>query len=101
MILGCRKPTSLRAGENSRFALGGGADGHGVRESPRPDLRSYPFGEYVIFFRDLGDRFAVVQILERHREFDGALNPPRRAQTRRAAKAGAGAANRRRAVVSA
>jgi toxin ParE1/3/4 len=46
---------------------------------PRPrlraDLRSHPFGNYIIFFRHLGDVLEIVNVLERHRDieafFDG------------------------------
>ena len=35
---------------------------------PRPDLRSSPFGNYVIFFRYQKDQVEVVNIIERHRD---------------------------------
>jgi plasmid stabilization system protein ParE len=42
---------------------------------PRPDLRvdirSFPFKGYIIFFRYVGDRFEVVNILNAHRDIDG------------------------------
>jgi toxin ParE1/3/4 len=41
---------------------------------PRPELRdgirSFPYMGYVIFFRYLGDRFEVLNILEGHRDID-------------------------------
>jgi plasmid stabilization system protein ParE len=41
---------------------------------PRPelrhDLRSFPFGSYVIFFRYLEDTFEIVNIIEAHRDLD-------------------------------
>ena len=40
----------------------------------RPELgnniRSFPYIGYVIFFRYVGERFEVVNILERHRDVD-------------------------------
>jgi toxin ParE1/3/4 len=35
------------------------------------DLRSTPYGNYVIFFRYFGDAFEVVNILEGHRDIEG------------------------------
>jgi toxin ParE1/3/4 len=35
------------------------------------DLRSTPHGNYVIFFRYVGDVFEVVNILEGHRDIEG------------------------------
>jgi plasmid stabilization system protein ParE len=35
------------------------------------DLRSTPYGNYVIFFRYVGDAFEVVNILEGHRDIEG------------------------------
>jgi plasmid stabilization system protein ParE len=40
----------------------------GQRPELRPDIRSFAFGSYVIFFRYDGDRFEVVNILEGHRD---------------------------------
>jgi plasmid stabilization system protein ParE len=41
---------------------------------PRPelllDLRSTPYGNYMIFFRYVGDTFEVVNILEGHLDID-------------------------------
>jgi toxin ParE1/3/4 len=41
---------------------------------PRPelgaDIRSFPYGNYVIFFRYVEGRFEVVRILERHLDID-------------------------------
>ena len=36
----------------------------------RPDLRSFPFGNYVIFFRYRDDVLEVVNVLEGHRDID-------------------------------
>ena len=38
------------------------------RPELRPDIRSFPFRGYVIFFRYEGDVFEVVNILEGHRD---------------------------------
>jgi toxin ParE1/3/4 len=38
------------------------------RPELRPDLRSFAFKGYVIFFRYRGDRFEVVNVLEGHRD---------------------------------
>lgn len=34
------------------------------------DIRSFPYGNYVIFFRYIDARFEVVRILERHLDID-------------------------------
>lgn len=39
-----------------------------TRAELRPDIRSFPFAGYVIFFRYLDKIFEVVNILERHRD---------------------------------
>ncbi len=39
-----------------------------ARPEIRPDLRSVPYKNYVIFFRYVEDRFEVVNILEGHRD---------------------------------
>lgn len=41
-----------------------------ARPELRADIRSHPSGNYVIFFRYLGDVFEVVTIIERHRDVD-------------------------------
>ncbi len=41
-----------------------------ARPELRPDLRSFPFGNYVIFFRYRDDTLEVVNVLERHRDID-------------------------------
>jgi plasmid stabilization system protein ParE len=41
-----------------------------VRPELRPDIRSFAFRGYVIFFRYIGDDFEVVNILEGHRELE-------------------------------
>ncbi|HVY35330.1 MAG TPA: type II toxin-antitoxin system RelE/ParE family toxin [Caulobacteraceae bacterium] len=46
-----------------------------ARPELRPDLRSFPYRGYIIFFRYEADTFEVVNVLEGHRDF---LNPPRR-----------------------
>jgi len=38
------------------------------RPELRPDIRSFPFKGYVIFFRYAGGRFEVVNVLEGHRD---------------------------------
>ena len=40
------------------------------RPELRPDLRSHPFGNYVIFFRHLGDVLEIVNVLEGHRDIE-------------------------------
>lgn len=40
------------------------------RRELHPDLRSHPFGNYVIFFRYVGDVIEIVNILEAHRDID-------------------------------
>ncbi|MET3615732.1 plasmid stabilization system protein ParE [Rhizobium aquaticum] len=46
----------------------------GTMGRPRPelreDMRSFAFRGYVIFFRYVGDRLEVVNILEGHRDID-------------------------------
>ncbi len=41
------------------------------RPELRPDIRSFAFKGYVIFFRYEGERFEVVNILEGHRDILG------------------------------
>jgi toxin ParE1/3/4 len=38
------------------------------RPELRPDLRSHPVGNYVIFFRYLGETLEIVNVLEGHRD---------------------------------
>jgi toxin ParE1/3/4 len=38
------------------------------RDELRPGLRSHPHGNYVIYFRYVGDVFEVVNVLEGHRD---------------------------------
>jgi plasmid stabilization system protein ParE len=40
------------------------------RPELRPDLRSHPHQNYVIFFRYVGDVLEVVHVLEGHRDID-------------------------------
>ncbi len=48
------------------------------RPDIRPDLRSFPFKGYIIFFRYLPDTFEVINILEGHRDQPAYFteNPP-------------------------
>jgi plasmid stabilization system protein ParE len=41
-----------------------------------PDVRSTPFGNYVIFFRYVEDTFEVVNILEGHRDISRYFRNP-------------------------
>ena len=41
-----------------------------ARPELRPDIRSFPYKGYVIFFRYAAGRFEVVNILEGHRDID-------------------------------
>ena len=41
-----------------------------ARPELRADIRSSPYKNYVIFFRYVGDRFEVVNILEGHRDIE-------------------------------
>jgi toxin ParE1/3/4 len=45
-----------------------------ARPELRADIRSFPYKNYVIFFRYAGGRFEVVNILERHMDVEGRLN---------------------------
>lgn len=49
------------------------------RPQLRPDLRSTPFGNYVIFFRYLGDVLEIVNVLESHRDIDAFFGDDERA----------------------
>ena len=40
------------------------------RPELRPDMRSFSFRGYVIFFRYVDDVFEVINIIEGHRDFD-------------------------------
>ena len=40
------------------------------RPELRPDMGSFPYKGYVIFFRYVADRFEVVNILEGHRDIE-------------------------------
>jgi len=35
----------------------------------RPDIRSFPYRGYIVFFRYEADTFEVVNVLEGHRDF--------------------------------
>lgn len=39
-----------------------------ARPEIRKDLRSFPFGNYIILFRYHGELFEIVSIVERHRD---------------------------------
>ena len=41
-----------------------------ARPELRPDIRSFPYKGYVIFFRYAGERFEVVNIVEGRRDID-------------------------------
>ena len=41
-----------------------------ARPELRDDIRSFPYMGYVIFFRYVGERFEVVNILEGHRDIE-------------------------------
>ena len=41
-----------------------------ARPELRADMRSSPFGNYVIFFRYIDGRFEVVNIIEGHRDIE-------------------------------
>ena len=47
-----------------------------ARPELRPDIRSFPFKGYVIFFRYVGDTFEVVNVLEGHRDIDAHFEEP-------------------------
>ncbi len=42
-----------------------------ARPELRPDIRSFPFRGYIIFFRYHAQTFEVVNVLEGHRDFPG------------------------------
>ena len=42
-----------------------------ARPELRPDIRSFPYRGYIIFFRYEGTRFEVVKVMEGHRDFPG------------------------------
>lgn len=46
------------------------------RPELRPDIRSFAFRGYVIFFRYVGERFEVVDILEGHRDVERYFDEP-------------------------
>jgi toxin ParE1/3/4 len=66
---GLRFTTQLRE-QCSKLASLPGTLGR-ARPELRPDIRSFAFKGYVIFFRYLPDTFEVVNILEGHRDVDG------------------------------
>jgi plasmid stabilization system protein ParE len=41
-----------------------------ARPELRPDIRSFPYKNYVIFFRYVSGRFEVVHLLERHMDVE-------------------------------
>jgi toxin ParE1/3/4 len=44
-----------------------------ARPELAPDLRSFPFGRYVIFYMPLSDGIDVVRVLHSARDIDGLL----------------------------
>ncbi|MBV9704433.1 MAG: type II toxin-antitoxin system RelE/ParE family toxin [Methylobacteriaceae bacterium] len=52
----------------------------GILGRPRPELRAYlrsfPFGAYMVFFRDLEDKLEVVKIVRSHRDLDALFGEP-------------------------
>jgi plasmid stabilization system protein ParE len=53
-----------------------------ARPELRPDVRSFPFKGYVIFFRYREDFLEVVDVLEGHRDFVGFFSgEPRRGES--------------------
>ncbi|MBV9636198.1 MAG: type II toxin-antitoxin system RelE/ParE family toxin [Methylobacteriaceae bacterium] len=52
----------------------------GILGRPRPelraDLRSFPFGAYIVFFRYLEDKLEVVKIVHSHRDLDALFGEP-------------------------
>ncbi len=46
-----------------------------ARPELRPDIRSFPYKGYVIFFRYVGERFEVVNIVEGHRDIEALFDP--------------------------
>ena len=42
-----------------------------ARPELRPDIRSFSYRNYVLFFRYVDDRFEVVNILHAHRDIEG------------------------------
>jgi len=40
-----------------------------ARPELRPDIRSFPYRGYIVFFRYEADTFEVVNVLEGHRDF--------------------------------
>lgn len=53
-----------------------GLPGHLGRARPelRPDIRSFAFRGYVIFFRYIDEAFEVVNVLEGHRDIESAFD---------------------------
>lgn len=47
-----------------------------ARPELRPDIRSFPFRGYVIFFRYQDETLEVVNVLEGHRDFPGLFGEP-------------------------
>ena len=40
------------------------------RRDLRPDLRSHPVGNYIIFFRYIGNALEIVNVVEGHRDIE-------------------------------
>lgn len=47
-----------------------------ARPELRPDIRSFPYWNYVLFFRYIDDRFEVVNILHSHRDIESYFREP-------------------------
>jgi toxin ParE1/3/4 len=47
-----------------------------LRPEVRPDIRSFPYRGYAIFFRYVEGRFEVVNILEGHRDTEAHFRKP-------------------------
>ncbi len=46
-----------------------------ARDELAPDVRSFPFGRYVIFYMPLDDGIDVVRVLHGARDVDAVFNP--------------------------
>jgi toxin ParE1/3/4 len=64
-----RKPSSLSCAQCHKLAALDATVGR-PRPELRPDIRSFPYKGYVIFFRYRARRFEVVNILEGHRDIE-------------------------------
>jgi plasmid stabilization system protein ParE len=41
-----------------------------ARPELSPDIRSAPYGNYIVFFRYVGDVVEIVNVIERHRDIE-------------------------------